>query len=98
MEAMRSSSIPIISRIQHDFHTRMIEVPPSASMLEVIQLCLEPAVGYQLAPPPEGVRLRVRPTTDADNAPPWDDDLTVEEVGMQKFEQIDVYYYDYVGS
>ena len=81
------ASVAVLSRLQFDVHTRVIDVEAEFTMDEVAAACAAPAVGYQTTPKP----LRVRLTTDDDNAPVLARDLTVAEAGFTHFECIDVY-------
>jgi Toluene-4-monooxygenase system protein B (TmoB) len=85
------ASVAVVSRVQYDAHTRVIDVDTSWTMDQVVKACLAPAVGYQLKPPDPTKIMRVRHTSDDDSAPPYPRDLTVERAGWQHLECIDVY-------
>jgi len=85
------SALAIIGRLERDPHTRIIDVDTDFTMQEVIEACLAPAVGYQTRHPKPGATLRVRLTTDGDDAQPFPQDMTVEQANLRHFQQIDIY-------
>lgn len=85
------ANLAVVSRVQYDAHTRIIDLETSWTMDQVAQACLAPAVGYQLKAPDPKRTLRVRHTTDDDSAKPYARDLTVESAGWRHLECIDVY-------
>jgi ActR/RegA family two-component response regulator len=84
-------SVAVVSRVQYDAHTRIIDLDTSWTMDEVVKACLAPAVGYQLKPPNPNNVLRVRHTTDDDSASPYPRDMTVDRAGWKHLECIDVF-------
>ncbi|MGD9526472.1 toluene-4-monooxygenase system B family protein [Pseudonocardia sp.] len=85
------SSLAIIGRLEKDAHTRIIDVDTDFTMDEVVEACLAPAVGYQARHPKPGATLRVRRTTDTDDAEPFPRSMTVAEAKLRHFQQIDIY-------
>jgi hypothetical protein len=85
------TSLAVVSRVQFDAHTRIIDLDTGWSMDEVVLACLAPAVGYQLKPPNPKKVLRVRHTTEDDSARPYPRDMTVEQAAWTHLECIDVY-------
>ncbi len=85
------ASVAVLSRLQFDAHTRVIDVEDEFAMDEVAAACAAPAVGYQTTHPDPSKPLRVRLTTDDDSAPVLARELTVKEAGFAHFECIDVY-------
>ena len=83
--------VAVLSRLQFDAHTRVIDVEAEFTMDEVAEACALPAVGYQTTHPDPTKPLRVRVTTDDDSAPVLPRDMTVKEAGFTHFECIDVY-------
>ena len=83
--------VAVLSRLQFDAHTRVVDVEAEFTMDEVAAACAAPAVGYQTTHPDPSKPLRIRLTTDDDNAPVLARDLTVAEAGFTHFECIDVY-------
>lgn len=85
------ASVAVLSRLQFDAHTRVIDVESGFTMDQVAAACAAPAVGYQTTHPDPSKPLRVRRTTDDDSAPALPRDMTVEQAGFKHFECIDVY-------
>lgn len=85
------SEFAILSRLQNDAHIRVINVSDDLTMDQVVEACLEPAVGYQTTHPAPGQLLRVRPTTPEDNAEPFPRDMTVKDAGFKHYECVDIY-------
>lgn len=83
--------MPILSRFQEDAHIKVVEIEPGQTMDEVAAACAYHSVGVHTAGRPGGT-LRVRPTTDGDDAPPWPRDMTVQKAGLKTYEPIDIYY------
>ena len=81
----------MLSRLQFDAHTRVIDVESGFTMDQVAAACAAPAVGYQTTHPDPTKPLRVRRTTDDDSAPTLPRDMTVEQAGFTHFECIDVF-------
>ncbi|AEA23403.1 hypothetical protein Psed_1156 [Pseudonocardia dioxanivorans CB1190] len=88
------SSLAVIGRLEKDAHTRIIDVDTDFTMDQVVEACLAPAVGYQARHPKPGAMLRVRPTTDTDDADPFPRSMTVAEARLRHFQQIDIYVSD----
>lgn len=85
------ANLAVVSRVQYDAHTRIIDLDTSWTMDQVVQACLAPAVGYQLKPPNPKKVLRVRHTTEDDSAEPYPHDMTVSRAGWKHLECVDVY-------
>jgi hypothetical protein len=85
------SALAVIGRLERDPHTRIIDVDTDFTMDQVVEACLAPAVGYQTRHPKPGATLRVRLTTDTDEAEPFPQSMTVEEAELRHFQQIDIY-------
>jgi hypothetical protein len=85
------ASVAVLSRLQFDAHTRVIDVDAAFTMDKVAEACAAPAVGYQTTHPDPSKPLRVRRTTDDDSAPTLPRDMTVAEAGFTHFECIDVF-------
>ena len=85
------SSLAVIGRLEKDAHTRIIDVDTDFTMDQVVEACLAPAVGYQARHPKPDAMLRVRPTTDTDDADPFPRSMTVAEARLRHFQQIDIY-------
>lgn len=83
--------VAVLSRLQFDAHTRVIDVESDFTMDQVAEACAAPAVGYQTTHPDPSKPLRVRRTTDDDSAPALPRDMTVAQAGFTHFECIDVY-------
>jgi hypothetical protein len=84
-------ALAVIGRLERDFHTRIIDVDTDFTMDEVVVACLAPAVGYQARHPKPGASLRVRLTTDGDDAEPFPRAMTVKEAQLRHFQQIDIF-------
>ena len=85
------SAFPILSRFQQDAHIKVVEIEPAQTMDEVAAACAYHSIDLHVAPRP-GKTLRVRPTTERDDAAPWPRDLTVEEAGIRYFDSIDIFF------
>ncbi|MEQ8348364.1 MAG: toluene-4-monooxygenase system B family protein [Sneathiellaceae bacterium] len=85
--------LPILSRFQEDAHVKVVEIEPGQTMAEVAAACAYHSAGVHVAPRP-GVTLRVRPTTDGDDAEPWPPEVTAEAAGIKVYDCIDVYFED----
>ena len=85
------AALAVVSRVQFDAHTRIIDLDTNWSMDEVVRACLAPAVGYQLKPPAPDKILRVRHTTTDDSGEPYPRDMKVDRAGWTHLECIDVY-------
>lgn len=85
------ASVAVLSRLQYDAHTRVIDVGLDFTMDQVAEACCAPAVGYQTTHPDPTKPLRVRRTTDDDSAPALPRAMTVKDAGFRHFECIDVY-------
>lgn len=85
------SNVAVLSRLQFDAHTRVIDVDDAFTMDQVAAACAAPAVGYQTTHPDPSKPLRVRRTTDDDSAPTLPRELTVTAAGFTHFECIDVF-------
>ena len=62
------ASVSVLSRLQFDAHTRVIDVEAEFTMDQVVAAYAAPAVGDQTTHPDSSKPLRVRLTTDDDNA------------------------------
>ncbi len=85
------SAFPILSRFQQDAHIKVVEIEPAQTMDEVAAACAYHSIDLHVAPRP-GKTLRVRPTSESDDAAPWTRDLTVEEAGIRYFDSIDIFF------
>jgi hypothetical protein len=85
------ANVAVLSRLQFDAHTRVIDVGTDFTMDQVAEACCAPAVGYQTTHPDPSKALRVRRTTDDDSAPVLPREMTVKDAGFTHFECIDVY-------
>ncbi len=85
------TSVALISRLQFDAHTRVIDVELEFTMDQVAAACAAPAVGYQTTHPDPSKPLRVRRTTDDDSAMALPRTMTVKDAGFAHFECVDVY-------
>ncbi len=88
------TDLAVIGRLERDPHTRIIDVETGFTMDQVVEACLAPAVGYQTRHPKPGATLRVRVTTDTDDAEPFPRAMTVEEAKLRHFQQIDIFVSD----
>jgi len=86
-----ANEFPILSRMQYDGHIRVVDVAPDFTMDQVAAACAAYSVGTHLPPPEPGKPLRIRPTTDDDNAAPFPADMTVAGAELQKFDCVDIY-------
>ena len=87
------SAFPILSRFQYDCHVKVVEAEAAQTMDMLAEACAYHSIGLHVADQP-GKILRVRPTTDADDAEPWPRDMTVAEAGIKYFDSIDIYFTD----
>jgi hypothetical protein len=83
--------IAVLSRFQNDAHVRVIDVEPTFTMDDVAVACADPAVDRQVRHPDRTKPLRVRHTTEQDDAPALPRLMTVAEAGFRHFECIDVF-------
>ena len=87
------SAFPILSRFQYDCHVKVIHAEPAQSMDALAAECAHHSIGVHVADRP-GKILRIRPTTDGDDAEPWPRDMTVTEAGIKFYDSIDIYFTD----
>ena len=85
------SNFPILSRFQYDAHVKVVEADPDQTIDELAGACAYHSVGLHVADQP-GKELRVRPTSDSDDAPPWPGHLKVSEAGIKFFDCLDIYF------
>jgi len=85
------ASVAVLSRLQFDAHTRVIDVEGEFTMDQVAAACAAPAIGYQAKHPDATKPLRIRFTTDDDTAKPLPREMTVKDAGFKHFECIDVF-------
>ncbi len=85
------SSFPILSRFQYDAHVKVVEADSDQTIDELADACAYHSVGLHVADQP-GKALRVRPTSDRDDAPPWPGHLKVSEAGIKFFDCLDIYF------
>ncbi len=88
------AAFPILSRFQYDCHIKVVEIAPELTMDEVAAACAEHSIDLHVAPRPDKV-LRVRPTTETNDAPPWPREMTAEAAGIAYFDSIDIYFDEY---
>jgi len=91
LQSESMASVVVLSRLQFDAHTRVIDVETGFTMDQVAEACCAPAIGYQTTHPDPTKPLRIRRTTDDDSAPALPRGMTVMEAGFTHFECIDVY-------
>ena len=87
------AAFPILSRFQYDCHVKVVEAEPAQSIDALAAACAHHSIGLHVMQRP-GKILRVRPTTEADDAEPWPRDMTVAEAGIKYFDSIDIYFTD----
>ena len=87
------AAFPILSRFQYDCHVKVVEAEPEQTIDALAAECARHSIGVHVKERPEKI-LRVRPTTDADDAYPWPGDMTVAEAGIEYFDSIDIYFAD----
>jgi len=86
-------AFPILSRFQFDCHVKVVEAEPAQSIDDLAAACAYHSIGVHVKDQP-GKILRVRPTTDSDDAEPWPRDISVAEAGIKYFDSIDIYFTD----
>ena len=87
------SAFPILSRFQFDCHVKVVEAESAQDMDALAAACAYHSIGLHVADQP-GKILRIRPTTDGDDAEPWPRNMTVGEAGLKHYECIDIYFTD----
>jgi len=87
------SAFPILSRFQSDCHVKVVEATAEQTIDALAAECARHSIGLHVADQP-GMVLRVRATTEADDAEPWPRNMTVAEAGLKHFECIDIYFTD----
>jgi toluene monooxygenase system protein B len=86
-------AFPILSRFQFDCHVKVVEAEPAQSIDDLAAACAYHSIGVHVKDQP-GKILRVRPTTESDDAEPWPRDISVAEAGIKYFDSIDIYFTD----
>ncbi len=86
-------AFPILSRFQYDCHVKVVEAEPEQTMDALAEACAYHSIGLHVADRP-GKILRIRPTTEGDDAEPWPRDMTVAEAGIKYFDSLDIYFTD----
>jgi len=84
---------PILSRFQFDCHVKVVETELSQTIDGLAAACAHHSVGLHVKGQTDKI-LRVRPTTESDDAVPWPGEMTVEEAGIKYFDCIDIYFAD----
>lgn len=84
-------NFPILSRFQYDAHVKVVEADPDQTINELASACAYHSVGLHVADQP-GKVLRVRPTSDSDDAPSWPGHMKVSEAGIKFFDCLDIYF------
>lgn len=87
------SAFPILSRFEFDCHVKVVEAEPEQSIDALAAACAYHSIGLHVKDQPGRV-LRVRPTTDDDDAAPWPREMSVAEAGIKYFDSIDIYFTD----
>lgn len=84
---------PLLSRFQYDCHVKVVETEANETVSQLADSCAYHSVGVHVKNQP-GKILRVRRTTDTDDEPPLNGDITVGEAGLVMYDCIDVYFSD----
>ena len=79
--------------LSDDCHVKVVEAEPAQDMDALAAVCAHHSIGLHVADRP-GKILRIRPTTDDDNAEPWPRDMTVGDAGLKHYDCIDIYFTD----
>lgn len=85
------ASLGILSRFEGDAHIKVVNVDTEMSFAEVAEACKVHSVGLHVPDQPKKT-LRVRRTTDKDDAPPFPPTMTVKEANLRHLDCLDVYF------
>jgi toluene monooxygenase system protein B len=85
------AALGILSRFQGDAHIKVVNVDTEMTFEEVAAACKVHSVGLHVPDQP-GKVLRVRRTTDSDDAPPFPPGMKVKDAGLRHLDSLDVYF------
>ncbi len=85
------ADLAILSRFQGDAHIKVVDVDTEHTFGKLAELCAEHSIGLHVAPQP-GRTLRVRRTTDDDDAEPFPRDMKVKDAGIGHLDCLDSYF------
>jgi len=85
------AELGILSRFQGDAHIKVVNVDTEMTFEELAEACKAHSVGLHVPDQP-GKTLRVRRTTDSDDAPPFPRDMKVKDASLGHLDCLDVYF------
>ena len=85
------AELGILSRFQGDAHIKVVNVDTEMTFDQLAEACKVHSVGLHVADQPDKT-LRVRRTTDGDDAPPFPPDMKVKEANLRHLDCVDVYF------
>jgi toluene monooxygenase system protein B len=85
------AALGILSRFEGDAHIKVVNVDTEMSFDELAEACKVHSVGLHVPDQP-GKTLRVRRTTETDNAPPFPREMKVKEANLHHLDSLDVYF------
>lgn len=85
------AALGILSRFEGDAHIKVVNVDTEMSFDELAAACKVHSVGLHVPDQP-GKTLRVRRTTETDNAPPFPREMRVKDAKVQHLDSLDVYF------
>lgn len=85
------AALGILSRFEGDCHIKVVNVDTEMTFDELAEACKVHSVGLHVPDQP-GRTLRVRRTTETDDAPPFPPAMKVKEAGLRHLDCLDVYF------
>jgi toluene monooxygenase system protein B len=85
------ANLGILSRFEGDCHIKVVNINTEMTFDQVAEACKIHSVGLHV-PEQAGKKLRVRRTTDTDNAPPFVGTMTAKDAKLVHFDCLDVYF------
>ena len=85
------AELGILSRFQGDAHIKVVNVDTEMTFDELAAACKVHSVGLHVPDQP-GKALRVRRTTDSDDAAPFPPEMKVKDAKLAHLDCLDVYF------
>ena len=85
------ANLGILSRFVGDAHVKVVNVDTEMSFAEVAEACKVHSVGLHVPDQPRKT-LRVRRTTETDDAPPFPRGMKVKEAKLGHLDCLDIYF------
>jgi len=87
----------VLSRFQYDGHVKTVQADTDFTMDEFAAFCAQFSIGHHVQDQP-GETLRVRPTTDEDDAEPYPREMLLKDAEPALWDCFDIYFEDASGA